>query len=499
MTDYDQQKNTNLNNVADWSASPKINGNTALADKTDTKANHNAGKINNSLIINSVSGDMKHPIQTVTFSPNPDGSYNSISLKAPQGVLLDQKGNQITSFDPTVMMNEGRNEELYLADTYIGGYQQSFGLLGTQSQEKTIDIHNDQGVKTSFALSPSPYLNEPQRTQFISFKRDNVQQAIATLPALKADKNGQLIANAIIGTYQLTFTAIDNLFKLKVTFYSNDPQYQGKIAPVYIISNDEFARVSFFQYQPNIFLPQYHLQRKIVLSNTTITPFLYTNLSIEQYQNMVKNLLYSNSSYIPQIETRRLILPDSQPILELPVTKLSFIVNGQENPAKVLKQKLLGGGVNTFTLTQGNKIHFEAADGFSGQTSPIRLLVKTANGDSHEVDFSVNVVKYDIKNISYSDGQQGHSKVEAIGEDELPSMKISEVQPAVFVKDNKTTTVIEITANGERIGEAEIETDTGMITYYPERSFKGTVDPQTVCVFMQNGRKVSVKYQPTIR
>ncbi|WP_251576275.1 hypothetical protein [Limosilactobacillus agrestimuris] len=499
MTEFDQQKNVKLNNVADWSASAKINGNTALVDRADAKANRSMDETSNSLIINSVSGDMEHPVQTVSFSPNPDGSYNSISLKAPQGVLLDQKGDQITSFDPTTIISEGKNEQIYLADMYIGGYQQSYGLLGTQSQEKVIDVQSEQGVKTSFALGISPYLNDPERTQFISFKSNSAQQEIATLPALKADKDGQPIADANVGTYQLTFTATDNLFKLKVTFYNNDLQYEGKIAPVYIISKDEFTRVGFLQYQPNIFLPQYHLQQKIMFSNTTTTPFLYTNLTIDQYQTMVKNLLYSNSSYVPQIEARRLVLPDGQPILELPVVKLSFIVNGQENPAKVLKQKLIGGGVNTFTLTHGNKIHFDAADGFSGQTSPIKMLVKTANGDTHEVDFSVNVVKYDVRNTTYIDGQQGQSKVEAVGENVLPSMKISEVQPAVFIKGDKTTTIVEMTANGERIGEAEIETDTGIITYYPERSFTGMVDPQTVCVFMQNGRRVSVKYQPTIR
>lgn len=67
------------------------------------------------------------------------------------------------------------------------------------------------------------------------------------------------------------------------------------------------------------------------------------------------------------------------------------------------------------------------------------------------------------------------------------------------MKDNKTTTIMEITANGERIGEAEIETDTGLITYYPERSFVGTVDPQTVYVFMRNGRQIMVNYQPSIQ
>ena len=175
------------------------------------------------------------------------------------------------------------------------------------------------------------------------------------------------------------------------------------------------------------------------------------------------------------------------------------MVNGQETPAKVLKQKLIGSGVNTFTLTQGNKIHFEAASGFSGQTSPIKLLAKTANGDSHEVDFTIDVAKYDIKNTTYANGQNGQSKVEVVAGKVLPNMKISAAQPAVFVKNNKTTTVIEMTANGERIGEAEIETDTGLITYYPERSFVGTVDPQTVCVFMRNGRKICTTYQPTIQ
>ena len=498
MTDYDQKINTKPNNVAGRSVSGKVDGNAALVNNVNAGMGQNKSKTKGSIIINSVSGDMQHPVQVVSFSPNAAGKYDPISLKAPQGVLLDQYGNQITSFDPTTIVKEGRNAQIYLANMFIGGRQQSFGLLGTQVQEKTIDIQNDQGVKTSFALSTSPYLNDPQRTQFVSFNQKSAQQAVATLPALRADDNGQPIAGANVGTYQLTFVATDKLFQLKVAFYNNDLQYEGKITPVYIVANDEFSRVGFLQYQPNTLLPQYHLQRRIMFSDTTTSVFLYTNLTIEQYQTMINNL-YRNSSYVPQITARRLILPNGQPILELPVTKLSFVVNGQETSAKVLKQKLIGGGVNTFTLTQGNKIHFEAAAGFSGQTSPIKLLVKTANGDSHEVDFTIDVAKYDIKNTTYVNGQNGQSKVEVVAGKVLPNMKISAAQPAVFVKNNKTTTVIEMTANGERIGEAEIETDTGLITYYPERSFVGTVDAQTVCVFMRNGRKICTTYQPTIQ
>lgn len=498
MTDYEQKLNTNLNNVADRSVSSKIDGNTALVDNINAGADQNMDKSEGSLIINSVSGDMQHPVQVISFSPNAAGTYDPVSLKTPRGVLLDHFGDQVTSFDPTSMMREERNEQLYLADMFIGGRQQSFGLLGTQVQEKMLSLQNDQGVKTSVALSPSPYLNDPQRTQFISFQRGTAQQAVATLPALKADENGRPIEKAIVGTYQLTFVPTDQRLQVKVAFYNNDLQYEGKIAPVYIIANDEFSRVSFLQYQPNILLPKYHLQRKIMFSDTTTTLFLYTNLTSDQYRMMVNNL-YSNSSYVPQITAHRLLLPNGQPILKLPVVKLSFVVNGQETPAKVLKQKLIGGGVNTFTLTQGNKIHFQAAPGFSGQTSPIKLLVKTVNGDSHEADFTIDVAKYDIKGTAYIDGQRGQSKVEVVAGKILPNMEISASQPAVFVDNNKTTTVIEVTANGERIGEAEIETDTGIITYYPERSFVGTVDPQTVCVFMKNGRKICVPYQPTIQ
>lgn len=493
MTDHEQTINTNPNNVADRPVSGKVDGNAALVDNVNAGTGQNAGQITSSLIINSVTGD-----QVVSVSPDANGNYNPVSLKVPQGVLLDRYGNQITSFDPTTIVKEGRNEQIYLADMFIGGRQQSFGLLGTQEQEKTIDIQNDQGVKTSFALSESPYLNDPQRTQFVSFNQQSSQQAVATLPALKADENGQPIAGANIGTYQLTLVATDKLCQLKVAFYNNDLQYEGKIAPVYIVANDEFSRVGFLQYQPHILLPQYHLRRRIMFSDTTTTLFLYTNLTIDQYETMIKNR-YGNSSYVPQVSARRLLLPNGQKLLELPVTKLSFVVNGQENPAKVLKQKLLGGGVNTFTLTQANKIHVQATPGFSGQTSPIKLLAKTANGDSHEVDFSVDIAKYDIENMVYTNGQQGQSQVKVVAGKVLPNMKISAAQPAVFIKNNKTTTVIEITGNGERIGEAEIETDTGLITYYPERSFVGTVDPQTVCVFMQNGRKICTTYQPTIK
>lgn len=278
-------------------------------------------------------------------------------------------------------------------------------------------------LRPHFALCTSPYLNDPERTQFILFQQNSVQQPVATLPALKADQSGQPLAGSNIGTYQLTFEATADGFQLKAAFYSNDLRYEGKIAPVYIISNDEFSRVSFIQYQPNILLPQYRLQKRIMFSDTTTTPVLYTNLTVEQYQAMVKNM-YGDSSYIPQISARRLILPNGQQILELPITKLSFVVNGEETDAKVLKQKLIGGGVNTYTITQGNKIHFEAAEGFSGQTSPLKLLAKTANGDAHQVDFSIDVAKYDIKNTTYVNGQQGQSKVEVVAGKVLPNMKI---------------------------------------------------------------------------
>ncbi|MCI2031633.1 hypothetical protein, partial [Limosilactobacillus sp.] len=486
MTDYVQNNNVNRDNTVNRSISGKVNGNTALVEKTNSGGKTPTAN-GGSLIINSVSGDMQHPVQVVSFTPNSAGQYNPVELKTPQGVLLDKQGNQITSFDPTRMMAEGRNEIIYLADMFIGNQQQSFAILGTQVQEKLINIQNDRGVKTSFALSTSPYLNDPQRTQLISFKQNSAQQSVATLPALKADQNGQPIAGENVGTYQLTFAVTNNAVQLKVAFYNNDLQYEGRIAPVYIIANDEFSRTGFIQYQPNILLPQYHLQRKMMFSDTTTTPFLYTNLTLEQYQAMIKQL-YSNSSYVPQITARKLILPNGQHILELPITKLSFVVNGQEVEAKVLKQKLIGGGVNTYTIVQGNKIHFQSAVGFSGQTSPIKLLVKTANGDSHEVDFTIDVAKYDIKNTTYVNGQQGESQVEAVAPVVLSKLAISAAQPAVFLKNNKTTTIIEMTANGQRIGEAEIETDTGAITYYPERSFVGTVDPQTICIFMRSGR-----------
>lgn len=215
MTDYDQKINTKPNNVASRSVSGKVDGNAALVNNVNAGMGQNKSKTKGSLIINSVSGDMQHPVQVVSFSPNAAGKYDPIGLKAPQGVLLDQYGNQITSFDPTTIVKEGRNAQIYLANMFIGGRQQSFGLLGTQVQEKTIDIQNDQGVKTSFALSTSPYLNDPQRTQFVSFNQKSAQQAVATLPALRADDNGQPIAGANVGTYQLTFVATDKLFQLK--------------------------------------------------------------------------------------------------------------------------------------------------------------------------------------------------------------------------------------------------------------------------------------------
>lgn len=150
MTDYDPKLNTDFNNVANWSASGNVDGSAALVNKPENGASQTTNKAGGSLIINSVSGDMQHPVQTVSFSPNAQGTYNPISLKTPKGVLLDKNGNQVTSFDPTTIMNVGRNEIIYLADMFIGGQQQSFSILGTQAQEKTIKFQNDDGVETSF-------------------------------------------------------------------------------------------------------------------------------------------------------------------------------------------------------------------------------------------------------------------------------------------------------------------------------------------------------------
>lgn len=184
---------------------------------------------------------------------------------------------------------------------------------------------------------------------------------------------------------------------------------------------------------------------------------------------------------------------NDQKQLAIPVKKIQFLINGKVTDASTLKQMLPNGEMNTFKL-DGTSINIDPAKDLSGETAPVRLVVTTVNGERHAVKYTAIVIKPEI---SYQSADKTAYLSFKAGDQSRTFAEVGAKQ-AFFTKDGNDTTVVNMTANGQTVAEAQIEPATGKIKLIPLSNYTGQLDLMAVPVYLDGNEKLMVEYQPAI-
>lgn len=182
---------------------------------------------------------------------------------------------------------------------------------------------------------------------------------------------------------------------------------------------------------------------------------------------------------------------DGEKFLQIPIREIHFVINGKQSNASKLKQFLANGESNLFKI-MGNAINVVPAKQFSGKVAPVKLSVTTVNGDRHTVNYVTTILK---PAIAYSADHQKDHVVFRAGNTDVP-LKKANVQQVFFAKDGNNTTIINVTANGQTVGEAQIDSVTGEINLVQLSGYTGQLDEITVLIYLKDNQVVKCSYQP---
>jgi hypothetical protein len=180
------------------------------------------------------------------------------------------------------------------------------------------------------------------------------------------------------------------------------------------------------------------------------------------------------------------------PELKIPVRKVRFVINGKSSSASKLKQFLPNGESNLFKIV-GDTINVVPAKDFSGEIMPIKLAVTTVNGDSHEVDYVTRILK---PVVTYADDSHDRAQVSLKGSNQQIALKDAGVQQVFFTKDGNNTTVINVTANGQTVAEAQVDPTSGEIKLVRLSDYAGQLDKVILSLYLADNQVVTCQYQP---
>lgn len=188
------------------------------------------------------------------------------------------------------------------------------------------------------------------------------------------------------------------------------------------------------------------------------------------------------------------VTADGQDYLEIPVKHLQFVIDGQPVKLQKLKRYLSAGGSNLFKI-DGNCIDLNAAQNFSGPITPIDLLVTTVNGDQHLVKYKTDVYRPVVVS---ADGDNQSAQLIFIAGDQQLSLTKAGVRQVFFVKDGENTTVINLTANGQTVAEAQIDPESGKITIISLGDYHGVLDKIGIILYLDKNQKIKIEYEPQL-
>ena len=194
---------------------------------------------------------------------------------------------------------------------------------------------------------------------------------------------------------------------------------------------------------------------------------------------------------VEQVVAKEIDGQDGERVLQIPVREIHFVINGKQSNASKLKQFLANGESNLFKIV-GNAINVVPANGFSGKVAPVKLSVTTVNGDRHTVDYVTTILK---PAVIHSADHQKDQVVFHAGDTDVP-LKKANVQQVFFTKDDSNTTIINVTANGQTVGEAQIDPATGEINLVQLSAYTGQLDEITVLIYLKDNQVVKCSYQP---
>lgn len=180
------------------------------------------------------------------------------------------------------------------------------------------------------------------------------------------------------------------------------------------------------------------------------------------------------------------------PELKIPVREVHFVINGKSSSASKLKQFLPNGESNLFKIVE-DTINVVPAKDFSGEITPIKLAVTTVNGDSHEVNYVTRILK---PVVTYADDSHDHAQVSLMGSNQQIALKDAGVQQVFFTKDGSNTTVINVTANGQTVAEAQIDPTSGEIRLVRLSDYAGQLDKVILSLYLADNQVVTCQYQP---
>lgn len=194
---------------------------------------------------------------------------------------------------------------------------------------------------------------------------------------------------------------------------------------------------------------------------------------------------------VDQVVAKEIDGQDGEKVLQIPVREIHFVINGKQSNASKLKQFLANGESNLFKIVE-NAINVVPANGFSGKVAPVKLSVTTVNGDRHTVDYVTTILK---PTVVHSADHQKDQVVFHAGDTDVP-LKKANVQQVFFTKDGSNTTIVNVTANGQTVGEAQIDPATGEINLVQLSGYTGQLDEITVLIYLKYNQVVKCSYQP---
>ena len=207
-------------------------------------------------------------------------------------------------------------------------------------------------------------------------------------------------------------------------------------------------------------------------------------ISITQPQTPALVNPASVKAKVDQVVAKEVDGQDGEKFLQIPI-------KGKQSNASKLKQFLANGESNLFKI-MGNAINVVPAKQFSGKVAPVKLSVTTVNGDRHTVDYVTTILK---PAINYSADHQKDQVVFRAGNTDV-SLKKANVQQVFFAKDGSNTTIINVTTNGQTVGEAQIDPATGEINLVQLSGYTGQLDEITVLIYLKDNQVVKCSYQP---
>lgn len=457
-----------------------------------------------SVILHSLDRALKQEkLRSIPYTRNEDGSFNKIRIPVEGGyasVLND--GNVVNTFDPSTLDDPTKDTDVYYI-VYYSLVGQTTANLSNQVQE--IELDHFYSVSTSgdemwpATFGPMTLTNNLNQTfgenpsiwvegNYIDTGRNSVKMV-----AQKMAEDGSPVPDTNVGTYTLTSKGAHR--GADVSFELTDESYTGPIAPAYVILSDHnFGYIGFVRFHPQII-------RGEVANPSTIgwqgkeqhaKISIKNNLPvITQEDNPSTDLFYQQTDPKAEIEQKR---PSN-----IGVKDIKFWVNGSATGSQTLDAILNDEKIGVYRIDRrNNEIVYQPSGTFVGRPQPIEFIAYGTDGHSYRGKFSQAVLGIKLQNTHALQGITQESQITVVSNPNDPGRPIDPNSPVDFISKGQASKQVNATKNGQTVGMYQIDSNTGMVSFVPDKDFIGQPDKVTIRVTSASGEQTNLQYQPTV-